>query len=128
MATGLDTRPEYVLERFVEFSQVSKVYPTRNGPTTVVEDFTLKVHKGEFVVIIGHSGCGKSTVLSMAAGLHDVSAGGIILDGREVNTAGPDRGIVFKRRVWCRGSVPMKTWRSGSSAFIHERVSRNAAV
>ena len=96
IATGPDTRPEYVLERFVEFSQVSKVYPTRNGPTTVVEDFTLKVHKGEFVAIIGHSGCGKSTVLSMAAGLNDVSAGGIILDGREVNTAGPDRGIVFQ--------------------------------
>jgi nitrate/nitrite transport system ATP-binding protein len=51
---------------------------------------------GEFVAIIGHSGCGKSTVLSMVAGLHDVSAGGIILDGREVTTAGPDRGIVFQ--------------------------------
>ena len=96
MVSGPDIRPAYVLERFVEFSQVSKVYTTRNGPTTVVEDFTLKVRKAEFVVIIGHSGCGKSTVLSMAAGLHDVSAGGIILDGREVNTAGPDRGIVFQ--------------------------------
>ncbi|MGH8592006.1 MAG: ABC transporter ATP-binding protein, partial [Gammaproteobacteria bacterium] len=52
--------------------------------------------KGEFVSIIGHSGCGKSTVLTMVAGLNDISAGGILLDGREVTTAGPDRGIVFQ--------------------------------
>jgi nitrate/nitrite transport system ATP-binding protein len=91
-----EARPAYVLERFVEFSRVAKVYPTRNGPVRVVEDFTLKIRQGEFVAIIGHSGCGKSTVLSMAAGLSAVSAGGIILDGREVSTAGPDRGMVFQ--------------------------------
>jgi nitrate/nitrite transport system ATP-binding protein len=89
-------QPAHVLERFVEFSQVSKVYPTRNGPATIIEDFTLKIRQGEFIAIIGHSGCGKSTVLSMVAGLNAVSGGGIILDGREVYTAGPDRGIVFQ--------------------------------
>jgi nitrate/nitrite transport system ATP-binding protein len=94
--TTADPRPDFVLERFVEFSRVAKIYPARNGPTTVVEDFDLKIRKGEFVAIIGHSGCGKSTVLSMVAGLNAVSAGGIILDGREVTTAGPDRGIVFQ--------------------------------
>jgi len=83
-------------DRYVEFSKVSKVYPTRKGPVTVVEEFDLKIKKGEFISIIGHSGCGKSTVLSMVAGLNDVSAGGIILDQREVATAGPDRGIVFQ--------------------------------
>ncbi len=83
-------------ERYVEFSQVSKIYPTRKGPATVVEKFDLKVRKGEFVSIIGHSGCGKSTVLSMCAGLTDVSEGAIILDEREVSSAGPDRGIVFQ--------------------------------
>jgi nitrate/nitrite transport system ATP-binding protein len=83
-------------ERYVEFSQVSKIYPSRKGPIRVVDGFDLKIRKGEFVSIIGHSGCGKSTVLSMAAGLNDVSEGGIILDGREVNSAGPDRGIVFQ--------------------------------
>jgi nitrate/nitrite transport system ATP-binding protein len=91
-----DTRPNYVLERFVEFSKVEKIYPTSHGPTQVIEDFSLKVRKGEFVAIIGHSGCGKSTVLSMVAGLNDVSNGGIILDGREVTAAGPDRGMVFQ--------------------------------
>ncbi|MEX2164444.1 MAG: ABC transporter ATP-binding protein [Sulfuricaulis sp.] len=84
------------LERYVEFSQVSKIYPGRQGPVKVVDGFDLKIRKGEFVSIIGHSGCGKSTVLSMAAGLNDASEGGIILDGREVNAAGPDRGIVFQ--------------------------------
>ena len=83
-------------ERYVEFSEVRKVYPTPKGPLTVVDGFSLNMKKGEFVSLIGHSGCGKSTVLSMAAGLNAISGGGIILDGREVTAAGPDRGIVFQ--------------------------------
>jgi nitrate/nitrite transport system ATP-binding protein len=83
-------------ERYLEFSQLSKIYPTPKGPLTVVDHFDLKVKKGEFISLIGHSGCGKSTVLSMAAGLTEVSEGGIILDGREVATAGPDRAVVFQ--------------------------------
>ncbi len=83
-------------ERYVEFSQVSKIYPSRKGPIKVVDGFDLKIRKGEFVSIIGHSGCGKSTVLSMMAGLNDISEGVIVLDGKEINAAGPDRGIVFQ--------------------------------
>jgi nitrate/nitrite transport system ATP-binding protein len=82
--------------KYVEFYEVSKTYPTGRGPLTVVDRFTLDVARGEFISLIGHSGCGKSTVLSMAAGLADVSDGGIVLDGRVVATAGPDRGIVFQ--------------------------------
>jgi nitrate/nitrite transport system ATP-binding protein len=82
--------------RYVEFFRVSKAYPTRNGPLTVVDGFDLKMDRGEFVSLIGHSGCGKSTVLAMAAGLSDVSAGGIVVDGREVYAAGPDRAVVFQ--------------------------------
>src|SRR3546814_1264374 len=52
--------------------------------------------KGEFISLIGHSGCGKSTVLSMTAGLTGISRGGIVLDGREVANAGPDRAVVFQ--------------------------------
>lgn len=84
------------VERYVDFSQVSKVYPSRKGPIKVVDGFELKIRKGEFISIIGHSGCGKSTVLSMMAGLNDISEGVIVLDGREIATAGPDRGIVFQ--------------------------------
>ncbi|NGO50854.1 nitrate ABC transporter ATP-binding protein [Allomesorhizobium camelthorni] len=82
--------------RYVEFSEVRKVYPTPTGPLTVVDGFDLKIKKGEFVTLIGHSGCGKSTVLSMAAGLNNISSGGIILDGKEVTGAGPDRAVVFQ--------------------------------
>lgn len=83
-------------ERFLEFSRVCKTYPTPRGPLTVVDGFDMKLKKGEFISLIGHSGCGKSTVLSMVAGLTDVSTGGIILDGREVYGAGPERAVVFQ--------------------------------
>jgi nitrate/nitrite transport system ATP-binding protein len=83
-------------DKYVEFYNVHKVYPTPKGPLTVVEGFQLDVKRGECVSLIGHSGCGKSTALSMCAGLTDVSDGGITLDGREVTSAGPDRGVVFQ--------------------------------
>jgi nitrate/nitrite transport system ATP-binding protein len=82
--------------RYVEFFRVSKTYPTREGTLTVVDGFDLKMDRGEFVSLIGHSGCGKSTVLAMAAGLSEVNSGGIVVDGREVYTAGPDRAVVFQ--------------------------------
>ncbi|HXC57959.1 MAG TPA: ABC transporter ATP-binding protein [Steroidobacteraceae bacterium] len=105
--TGLDLppramrdaqKPKVALDpdKYVEFYQVTKTYPTARGPLTVVDGFNLDITRGEFVSLIGHSGCGKSTVLSMAAGLADVSDGGIVLDGRMVATAGPDRGMVFQ--------------------------------
>jgi nitrate/nitrite transport system ATP-binding protein len=81
---------------YVEFYEVCKVYPTPKGPITVVDGFNLKMDKGEFVALIGHSGCGKSTVLSMIAGLSDLSGGGIVLAGREVAGPGPERAVVFQ--------------------------------
>jgi nitrate/nitrite transport system ATP-binding protein len=84
------------VNHYVEFFKTTKVYPTTKGPLTVVDEFDLRMEKGEFVSLIGHSGCGKSTVLSMAAGLNDVTNGGIVLDGREVTAAGPDRAVVFQ--------------------------------
>ncbi|MEQ8445958.1 MAG: ABC transporter ATP-binding protein [Pelagibacterium sp.] len=83
-------------QRYLEFSGVKKVYATPKGPLTVVDGFDLKMKKGEFVTLIGHSGCGKSTVLSMVAGLNGISSGGIVLDGTEVVGAGPDRAVVFQ--------------------------------
>lgn len=81
---------------YLEFSQTKKVYPTPKGPLTVVDGFDLKMKKGEFVTLIGHSGCGKSTVLSMVSGLNDITAGGIILDGSHIQSAGPDKAVVFQ--------------------------------
>ena len=83
-------------DRYLEFSHIHKIYPTPKGPLTVVEDFDLKVKKGEFISLIGHSGCGKSTVLTMAAGLNAISKGGIILDNSEVVGADPERAVVFQ--------------------------------
>lgn len=84
------------MSQFLELSQLHKTFPTPKGPLTVVKDFNLKFRKGEFIALIGHSGCGKSTVLSMVAGLEDVTLGGIVLAGKEVTSAGPDRGVVFQ--------------------------------
>jgi nitrate ABC transporter ATP-binding subunit len=81
---------------YCELSNLTKVYPTPKGPAVIVKDFNLRIKKGEFVTLIGHSGCGKSTVLSMLAGLNDISGGGIILAGKELVGPGPDRGIVFQ--------------------------------
>jgi len=83
-------------EKFLNFSQLDKVYPTPKGPLTVVEDFDLKINKGEFISLIGHSGCGKSTVLTMAAGLNPISKGAIKLDGWNVEGADPERAVVFQ--------------------------------
>jgi nitrate/nitrite transport system ATP-binding protein len=82
--------------RYMEFYRLHKVYPTPKGPLTVVEDFNLLMDKGEFVSLIGHSGCGKSTVLTMAAGLNAISKGAIVLDSREIDAAGPDKAVVFQ--------------------------------
>ena len=75
---------------------LSKVYPTPKGPAVIVQNFNLRVKKGEFVCLIGHSGCGKSTVLSMIAGLNSITEGVIILAGKELDGPGPDRGMVFQ--------------------------------
>lgn len=83
-------------DRFLEFINLKKVYPTPKGPLTVVDGVELRMRKGEFISLIGHSGCGKSTVLSMTAGLNEISSGSVVLDGREVAGAGPDRAVVFQ--------------------------------
>ena len=62
----------------------------------MVADFSLNVREGEFISLIGHSGCGKSTVLSMVAGLTPIDEGGVVLSGREIAGPGPDRGVVFQ--------------------------------
>lgn len=95
---SINSKTDVSYPRYLEFSKLSKIYPTPDGNSTikVVDGFDLKMKKGEFISIIGHSGCGKSTVLSMTAGLNDISEGVIILDNKEVTAAGPDRGVVFQ--------------------------------
>src|SRR5256714_4594888 len=84
------------MSSFLELSNLTKTYSTPQGAAVIVKDFNLRIEQGEFVCLIGHSGCGKSTVLSMVAGLNEITAGGIILAGKELAGPGPDRGIVFQ--------------------------------
>ncbi|QDT65198.1 ABC transporter ATP-binding protein [Calycomorphotria hydatis] len=84
-------------EKQVVIDRLGKVYPTPDGgKAVIVADFNLKLAKGEFASIIGHSGCGKTTVLNMVAGLNPKSFGTIEIDGTEVAGPGPDRGVVFQ--------------------------------
>jgi nitrate/nitrite transport system ATP-binding protein len=80
----------------LELTKLGKSYDTEDGHAVIVKDFNLRVDQGEFVCIIGHSGCGKSTVLSITMGLNEASEGGVIIAGKEVVGPGLDRGVVFQ--------------------------------
>lgn len=82
--------------KHLEISHVSMEFPTPTGSFVALKDVELNIDKSEFVSLIGHSGCGKSTVLNIVAGLYKASKGGVILDGKEVNEPGPDRAVVFQ--------------------------------
>lgn len=80
----------------LELTKVGIEFPTPKGPFCALQNVDLKIKKGEFVSLIGHSGCGKSTVLNIVAGLYQATTGGVVLNGREVNEPGPERAVVFQ--------------------------------
>lgn len=80
----------------LELSKVGIEFPTPKGPFCALQNVNLKIAKGEFVSLIGHSGCGKSTVLNIVAGLYQATTGGVVLNGKEVNEPGPERAVVFQ--------------------------------
>ncbi|WP_395345026.1 ABC transporter ATP-binding protein [Ningiella sp. W23] len=82
--------------KHLELSQVGMEFPTPKGPFIALENVNLNIAQGEFISLIGHSGCGKSTVLNIVAGLYQASYGGVILDNSEVNEPGPERAVVFQ--------------------------------
>lgn len=81
---------------YLSIEHLDKSFVRGNLASQVLKDINLNIAKGEFISIIGHSGCGKSTVLNIVAGLLDPSLGGVILDGKEVRGPGPDRSMVFQ--------------------------------
>ncbi len=84
------------MSTLLDISQIDMVFPTPKGPFTALKGVDLKIAEGEFVSLIGHSGCGKSTVLNVVAGLHQATTGGVILNGKEVKEPGPERAVVFQ--------------------------------
>ncbi|MEM1232068.1 MAG: ABC transporter ATP-binding protein [Pseudomonadota bacterium] len=87
------------MNSFLELSQIGKTFYTEGVAFEALTDVSLRINEGEFVSLIGHSGCGKSTVLNLVAGLDEVTLGGVILEGREITEPGPDRAVVFQNHA-----------------------------
>jgi nitrate/nitrite transport system ATP-binding protein len=81
---------------FLTFDRVTKIYPTADGPATVLDSIDLSVAEGEFTCLIGHSGCGKSTLLNMVSGFNTPTSGSVKLQDRLITEPGPDRMMVFQ--------------------------------
>lgn len=84
---------------YLDITGVGIDFPTDDGPFCALQGVNLKIDRGEFISLIGHSGCGKSTLLNIVAGLSQATAGGVILEGKEVNEPGPDRAVVFQNHA-----------------------------
>ncbi len=118
------------MDKFVELTSVSKHFDTRKGRFQALADVNLSIARGEFVSLIGHSGCGKSTVLNLIAGLLEASEGGLICNGREIDGPGPERAVVFQNHsllpwMTCFGNVHLAVERvfggKESKAQLKER-------
>ena len=81
----------------VQIKAVEKIYEGRNGKTIALNGVNLDIYDNEFICVVGPSGCGKSTLLNIIAGLHEASAGEVLVDGVKVEGTGVDRGVVFQQ-------------------------------
>jgi len=83
-------------KHFLQIENLARRYPGKDGELTVFENANFGIDKGEFVCIIGHSGCGKSTIMNVLAGLDTPSDGHVFMNGKEVAGPSLDRGVVFQ--------------------------------
>ncbi len=85
-------------DKFLQIEDLGKTFPAASGtaPVAVFENVYFSIAKGEFVCIIGHSGCGKSTILNVLAGLDEATSGVVIMDGREITGPSLERGVIFQ--------------------------------
>ena len=84
-------------DKFISIEGITKCFPAPGGgETTVFQDLWLSMRRGEFTCVIGHSGCGKTTVLNILAGLDDPSAGTVIVDGQAIEGPSLDRAVIFQ--------------------------------
>ncbi|EOE4685670.1 ABC transporter ATP-binding protein [Vibrio vulnificus] len=115
---------------FLELTQLGMRFPTPQGEFIALKNVDMQIQKGEFISLIGHSGCGKSTVLNLVAGLHLPTDGGVIVDGREVSGPGPERAVVFQNHsllpwltVYQNVELAVKQIAQGQSkAWVKEQV------
>lgn len=123
----------------LDISKVDMVFPTPKGDFTALKGIDLQIKKGEFISLIGHSGCGKSTVLNIVASLHKPTIGGVLLNNKEVTEPGPERAVVFQnhsllpwltcyqnielavKRVFKKKMTPaeMKEWIEHNLSLVH---------
>ena len=131
-----------VTHPFLQVEHLARIYssPTRRGAdVTVFDHVNFRIHKGEFVCVTGHSGCGKSTILNILAGLDTASAGNVFMDGREVSGPSLDRGVIFQshalmpwlqrageRRV--RGEVALGVVEQGADSRARHALHRAGAA
>lgn len=86
-----------MIEKFISIEGIAKHYPAPDGgKATIFEDFWLSMPRGEFGCVIGHSGCGKTTVLNILAGLDEPSEGTVIVDGQAIEGTSLDRAVIFQ--------------------------------
>ena len=95
-AESLLTSESLNQDAFLTIDNVAKIYPTKTGSYTVLQNVNLKINKGEFICLIGHSGCGKTTLLNMVSGFSQPSIGQVRVNGKPVVKPGPDRMVVFQ--------------------------------
>jgi nitrate/nitrite transport system ATP-binding protein len=81
---------------YVQFQNIQMAFNTKRGKFIALQDINLDINSGEFISVIGHSGCGKSTVMNLIAGLLEATDGVLLVDGREINGPGADRAVVFQ--------------------------------
>lgn len=112
----------------LELTGLSRVFPTPSGPFIAVKDVNALVEAGEFVAILGHSGCGKSTVLSIVAGLDRSTLGGVVIDGKEVTGPGPERAIVFQAPCLLPWLTARQNVQIAASQGTQQRSRREAAA
>jgi nitrate/nitrite transport system ATP-binding protein len=98
------------MHAYLEIDDVTVVFKTRGTSFVAVRNVDVDVAKGEFISIIGHSGCGKSTVLNVIAGLVEAAQGGAVLNGRQIDGPSPERAVVFQNHsllpwLTCYGNV-----------------------
>jgi len=94
MTTTMTPTPTVIAHLRIE--RLTKSFTGRNGTYVAVRDVNLDIARGEFVTLIGHSGCGKSTVMNIIAGLEGATSGRVLLNDTPVQGPGPDRGMVFQ--------------------------------